>query len=183
MAVACYPGSFNPPTTAHLAIAEAARAGCGVDRVDLVVSRVALAKEHVERPALADRIAVLDRVVRARSWLGLVVTEHQLLVDLAHGYDVLVLGADKWHQIHDVGFYGGSAAARDHALAALPPVAVVPRPGHDHVALPAGATVLRLPPEVAAMSSTGARAGRREWMVPEAAASGLWSSAGEAGPD
>ena len=52
-----YPGSFNPPTIAHLAIAQAARDQCGLDRVDLVVSRVALAKEDVRDPPFDDRIS------------------------------------------------------------------------------------------------------------------------------
>lgn len=172
----CYPGSFNPPTRAHLAIAEAAREVAGLDRIDLVVSRVALGKEAVSVPPFDERVAVLRRVVASRSsWLGLVVTDLQLLVDLAAGYDVLVLGADKWHQVLDPTFYGGSAEARDAAVAALPPVAVAPRPGHEDVAPPAGATVLELPPLLRHASSTAAREGRTEWMVDEAAASGLWS--------
>jgi hypothetical protein len=173
--IGCYPGSFNPPTLAHLAIAEAAVARCGLDRVDLVVSRVALAKEHVVVPALDERVAVLRAVVGARSsWLGLVVTDDQLLVDVARGYDVLVLGADKWGQVLDPAFYGGSEAARDEAVAALPALAVAPRPGHEHVELPAGAVLLDLPLELQRASSTAARGGRHDWMAPEAVASGLW---------
>lgn len=171
----CFPGSFNPPTLAHLAIARSAVEACGLSRVDLVVSRVALAKEHVVHPPFEDRVAVLRDVVAARSgWLGLVVSDAQLLVDLSAGYDVLVLGADKWDQVLDVRFYGGSVSARDAALAVLPPVAVVPRPGHEHVAPPAGAVLLQLPAPLAAASSTAARADRPDWMAPEAAASGLW---------
>ena len=174
-AVGCFPGSFNPPTLAHLAIARAAVEACGLERVDLVVSRVALAKEHVVHPPFEERVAVLTDVVAARSpWLGLVVSDAQLLVDLSAGYDLLVLGADKWDQVLDPRFYGGSAAARDAAVAALPPVAVVPRPGHEHVAPPAGAVRLALPAHLAAASSTAARTGRPDWMAPEAAASGLW---------
>ena len=174
----CFPGSFNPPTLAHLAIARAAVDACGLARVDLVVSRVALAKEHVVHPPFEERVAVLRSVVAARStWLGLVVSDAQLLVDLSAGYDLLVLGADKWDQVLDPRFYGGSASARDAAVAALPPVAVVPRPGHEHVVAPAGAVVLELPPALAAASSTGARTGRPEWMAPEATASGLWPGA------
>lgn len=182
MRTGCFPGSFNPPTLAHLAIAEAARRACDLDRVDLVVSRVALAKEHVAVPAFAGRVAVLREVVGARSpWLGLAVTDHQLLVDLARGYDVLILGADKWDQVLDPRFYGGSEAARDAAVAALPTVAVVPRPGHEHVELPAGAVVLDLPVDLRPASSTAVRAGRHDWMAPEAAASGLWSGGGRGG--
>jgi hypothetical protein len=175
-AAGCYPGSFNPPTLAHLAIAEAALEACGLERIDLVVSRIALAKEHVAHPAFDERVTVLEAMVAARrSWLGLVVSDRQLLVDLASGYDVLVLGADKWAQVLDPRFYGGAEAARDAAVAALPAIAVVPRPGHEHVEMPTGATLLRLPPHLAGASSSAARAGRVEWMAPEAASSGLWS--------
>ena len=49
---AAFPGSFNPLTVGHLAVAEAARAQCALDMVDLIVSRVALAKEDVQRPRI-----------------------------------------------------------------------------------------------------------------------------------
>ena len=87
-----FPGSFNPPTLAHLAI-EVLRASC----------------------------AAIDG-------LGVVVSRLQLIADLADGYDVVIIGADKWHQIHDVQFYGGSLAHRDSAIARLPAVAIAPRP-------------------------------------------------------
>jgi hypothetical protein len=176
--VGCYPGSFNPPTVAHLALAEAAVSTCGLSRVDLVVSRVALAKESVSRPRFEHRIEVLQAVVRARSsWLGLVVTDHQLLVDLSAGYDVLVLGADKWAQVLDPAFYGSSVDRRDAAVAALPRLAVADR---DGLPVPPSAVRLSLSPRVAAASSTGVReAGRVDWMVEEAAdfdrATGAWS--------
>ncbi len=179
--VGCYPGSFNPITVAHLALAEAAREACRLERIDLVVSRVALGKGIVERPTFDDRIAVLEEVVRnRRPWLGLVVSEHQLLVDLAEGYDVLVLGADKWAQVLDPSFYGDSLAARDDAVERLPHLALASRPGAD-LREPGGsrATMLRLPHAVAEASSTAARAGRRSWMAPEAEAfdrrTGAWS--------
>ena len=182
MRTGCYPGSFNPPTVAHLAVASAARRACGLDRIDLVVSRVALGKESVAVPALADRLAVLGALVARVDWLGLVVSDSQLLVDLAAGYDVLVLGADKWEQVRDPVFYGGSEARRDAAVASLPPLAVAPRgPGGClPEALPAGSVVLEVAGELGGVSSTGVRAGgRTEWMVPEAASfdrlSGAWS--------
>ena len=179
--VGCYPGSFNPPTVAHLAVAAAAREACGLDRVDLVVSRVALAKESVTAPAFGDRMAVLSGIVARVEGLGLVVTEAQLLVDLAVGYDVLVLGADKWEQVLDPAFYGDSVEARDAAVAALPRLAVAPRgPGSVPPGLPPSAVVLDVGAEVAGVSSTAVRSeGRVEWMVPEAAAfdrlTGAWT--------
>jgi len=175
MPVAAYPGSFNPPTVAHLAVADAARVHLGLDRIDLVVSRRALAKEHVEHPPWDHRLRVVREVVASRPWLGLVVTEHQLLVDIARGYDVLVVGADKYHQIHEPRWYP-SDADRARALAGLPRLAVAPRPPW------ATPPELALPLDVAyrAVSSTLARAGRRDLMAFEAArldaATGLWSS-------
>jgi hypothetical protein len=169
-----YPGSFNPPTVAHVAVAEAARRQHGLDRVDLAVSRLALDKEHVERPRLEDRLMVLGQLADRLGWLGVVVTDAQLLADIATGYDLLIVGADKWSQLHDVRYYG-SAAGRDAALRRLPAVAVAPRPPHstpDHLALD-------LDPRHAATSSTAARAGALDLMIPEAVAfdalTGAWT--------
>ena len=170
MSRAAYPGSFNPPTIAHVAIAAAARERHDLDRVDLVVSRVPLVKGVVEQPALADRLEVLQRLADRLGWLGVVVSERQLIAELAEGYDVVIMGADKWEQVHDLAFYDGSAARRDAAVAGLPTIAVAPRPPHvvpTHL-------VLDVPDELSSVSSTLARRGAVELMVPEALASGLW---------
>ena len=46
-----YPGSFDPPTIAHVAIAEAAVRAGALDRLDLAISRVALGKDAAaQRP-------------------------------------------------------------------------------------------------------------------------------------
>ncbi len=159
----CYPGSFSPPTTAHLAVADAARRARALDQVVWVVSTVALAKEDVVVPALEDRLDVLEAVAADHDWLSIECTDAQLLVDLARGYDVVIMGADKWHQIHDPTFYGGQAA-RDAAVAALPDPLVVPRDGLD---VPARLR-LDVDPAVEGVSSTAARAGRHELMLPAA---------------
>jgi nicotinic acid mononucleotide adenylyltransferase len=171
--IGAYPGSFDPLTVAHLAIVESAIETCDLDRVDLVLSEVALGKSahHVH---LADRFTVLRRVAERDARLGATVTGHRLLVDIASGYDVLVMGADKWAQVNDPAWYD-SPEARDAALAALPAVAVAPRPGFP---VPEG--VVRLDVEVAhgEVSSTAVRSGAHDWMAPEAAelatATGAW---------
>jgi nicotinic acid mononucleotide adenylyltransferase len=168
MAVACFPGTFNPPTVAHLAIAEAARRQCGVARVDLVLSRSPIGKEDV-RPGLEERAAVLREVAATRPWLGVVVTDLRHVAAIAAGYDVVVMGADKWEQLHDAAFYE-SPAARDDAVASLPRVAVAPR---GHHAVPAGA--IRLDVELHEVSSSAVRDGRSDLMLPEAAGSRLWA--------
>ena len=168
-----FPGSFNPLTLGHLAVAEAARQQCRLDEVDLIVSRVALAKESVERPRLEDRVAVLHSAAASRPWLDVVLTDDQLIADVAAGYDVVVMGADKWAQVIDPAFYGGSTETRDAAVARLPVVAVAPRPPFD---VPDGVVGLEVSHEA---SSTAVRDGRKDWMAREAAdfdrQSGAWS--------
>ena len=173
MRVGAYPGSFDPPTVAHLAIAEAALAQCHLDRVDLVLSEVALGKpeHHVH---LADRFTVLARVAERQPRLRPAVTTERLLVDIARGYDVLVMGADKWAQVRQPAWYGGPDL-RDEALARLPAVAVAPRPGYD---VPPGVVVLDVEAVHAEVSSTAVRSGSHDLMAPEAAAfaaaTGAW---------
>jgi nicotinic acid mononucleotide adenylyltransferase len=171
----CYPGSFNPPTVAHLAIAHAALDQAALDTVELVVSRVALGKEPVETPTLDDRVALLETIAATRPWLTVRVTDDRLLVDIARGFDVLVMGADKWAQVRDPAWYGASVVARDAAVHALPRVLVAPRPGFDTD----GAEVLRLPDDHGHVSSSAARDGEHSLMPDEAVAfdraTGAWS--------
>ena len=160
-----FPGSFNPPTDAHIAISEAARSQHSLDVLVWSVSRVALAKEDVQHPRLADRVAVLREVAEGFDWLEIAVTDVQLLSDISAGFDVIVMGADKWHQIHDPVFYGNDSARRDASIASLPTVAIAARPPHE---CPAH-LVLNLPDWVGAVSSTQARTTDPDLMVPEAA--------------
>jgi nicotinamide-nucleotide adenylyltransferase len=172
--VGAYPGTFNPPTVAHLAIAEAAWRQGGLDRVDLVVSRRPFGKD-VDRPTLDDRMVVLQAIASSRPWLGVRLTDAQLIADVAAGYDAVVVGADKWLQIMDPGWYAGSSLARDEAVAGLPRLLLVVRPPYQVTGdLPAGSVVLEMESRHANVSSSGARAGQREWMAIEAAESGHW---------
>jgi hypothetical protein len=156
-----YPGTFDPPTIAHLAIAEAAVRQCRLDRVDLVLSVDPLGKPGAGA-TLARRLTILREVAAGREWLGVTVTEHRHLVDIARGYEVLVLGADKWAQVLDVTFYD-SPWHRDAAVAGLPDLAVSPR---GDLPLPTGCTVLAV--DLPHVSSTAARSGRHDLVVPEA---------------
>jgi hypothetical protein len=182
MRTGVYPGTFNPPTIAHLAIAAAAREQRGLDRVVLVLSRRPIDKEHVERPTLEHRLAVLRAEADGSGgWLDVAVTEHRLLVDIARGYDVLVMGADKWAQVNDPRYYG-SVAARDAALAALPDLAIAPRASDVAGAGTVGVApqhALAVAPEHEPVSSSAVRAGSHDWMSPAAAEfdrrTGAWS--------
>lgn len=172
--VGVYPGSFNPLTNAHLAIAAAARDQHRLVRVELVISRIALGKEDLERPRLEDRFAVVRSEADRHDWLDARITEDRLIADIARGYDLVIMGADKWVQLIDPGWYGG-VEARDEALARLPTLAIAPRPPNE---VPPE-LLLEMPPEVVSVSSTAARTGRRDLMAPAAAlfdeATGAWT--------
>ena len=154
-----YPGTFDPPTIAHLAVAEAARSQCALERVVLIVNREPLGKSTVS--PLATRIAMLEAVAASRPWMTVAVTDKVHLADIAADYDVLILGADKWSQVLDVAFYS-SADARDDAIARLPQLAVAPRRGF---AIPDDCMLLDV--EMSEVSSTAARSGRVDLVPPE----------------
>jgi len=170
-----YPGSFDPPTIAHLGIAVMAKRAANLDRIDLVVSEQALAKEGADHAPFDLRIAVIEASIAHAPWLSLVVTDKQLIVDIAHGYDAVLMGADKYEQILDPQFYADEAA-RDDAMSRLPQVVGPNRPGYPP--LPDSAAVLSLPAKLQDVSSSGAREGRSEWMTPPARktaqAQGIW---------
>jgi hypothetical protein len=165
-----YPGSFDPPTVAHLHVAEAAREQCALDRVDLTLSLVTLGKDDGRLAPVEQRAATLAELAEGRPWLGVRATPARLLADIAEGYDVVVLGADKWHQLLDASWYG-STADRDEALSRLPVVALAPRPPwtmptEDPTAAPPVAVevvVLDTDPAHHPVSATEVRAGRHEW--------------------
>jgi hypothetical protein len=159
-----YPGSFNPPTTAHLAIAAAAREQCNLDVVVLAHSHRVLGKDEVERPLFRHRIEVLEAVAASHDWLRADVTSAQLLVDIAAGFDVVIMGADKWFQIQEVSWYD-DVVHRDLSIARLPQVVVAPR--HPLIVPPE--VQLYLPAHtIDGISSTDARAGRLDVMADEA---------------
>ncbi|HWE54551.1 MAG TPA: adenylyltransferase/cytidyltransferase family protein [Acidimicrobiales bacterium] len=179
MRTGAYPGTFDPPTVAHLAVAEAALQQGGLDAVVLVVSRAPLGKSP-SVPSFEDRVAVLEEVAASRPWLGVQVSDQRLIADVVAGFDAVIMGMDKWLQVVDPRWYGGSASARDAAVASLPPVLLAHRPGSaGPPAVPDGVRLLEVAAGHGPVSSTLARAGRVEWMLPEAARfdarTGAWS--------
>lgn len=160
-----FPGSFNPLTIAHLHVAQTARRAHDLDEVHLIVSEVALDKPTPPGPPFADRISLLEADAAEFEWLQVKTTASKLIVDIAEGYDVVIMGADKWRQVNEVGYYG-SAAERDQAVSQLPKVVVAPRSGEG---VPDD---LRLETDQRfhAVSSTDARSGDRAMMAPHAAA-------------
>ena len=165
-----YPGTFDPPTIAHIHIARRAIDRLALDRIDFVISTTTLGKDDTRLTPVDQRIRALEALGQGDRSFAARATDASLLADIAEGYDVLVLGADKWHQVLDPEWYGG-IAARDAALARLPVVALAPRPpfalpGEDPSAdPPAGVefVVLDIDPVHHEVSATAVRAGRDEW--------------------
>lgn len=172
--VGVYPGTFDPATIAHVAIARAALDQLGLARLDLTISAATLGKDDTRLTPIDDRLARLSEITAFDTRLAVRSTTDSLLVDIAEGYDVLVLGGDKWAQVLDPDWYGG-VAARDDALRRLPVVALAPR--HPWTTLDADAraevlgdgavgvevVLLELDPAHREVSATAVRAGRTEW--------------------
>ncbi len=157
---AAFPGSFDPLTVGHLAVADAAHDQLGLDEVRMIISRDPLVKTSAAQAPLEQRLDAIHAASASRPWISAEVTEHRLLVDISQGHDFLIVGGDKAAQLLDPSFYGGSEAKRDLALSRLPALAVAPRPGGF---VPDDAIVLELPEWVAGVSSTAVRSGRVEW--------------------
>ena len=163
--IGVYPGSFNPPTKAHLEIAFAAVSQYSLQRLDFALSVSPLGKTKVEIPSFEHRLEVIEASLRNHQNLAVVVTEAQLITDIADGYDLVIMGADKWHQVNDPRWYNDDVGARDDAVSRLPTVALAPRPPYvipPELRLP-------IPDDLVNISSTAARAGNTGWMTAAAA--------------
>ena len=165
-----YPGSFDPPTIAHVHLAETAIAQLGLDRVDFAISALTLGKDDSRLAPIDDRVAELTAISSGNNRIGVITTPHSLVADIAEGYQVIILGADKWHQVLDPVWYA-DVDARNEALQRLPLVALAARPpwtmpGEDPAADPpegVNVVVLDTDPSHHPVSATDVRAGREEW--------------------
>lgn len=142
-----FPGSFNPPTTAHLALLKQARQSAvrwseqpdrGNRTVQLfaAMSKLTVDKEHVERPLLLDRVILLDNLLKHRlPHTGVMLFNRGLYVEQAEAVHrcfpgvkrlYFLIGYDKIVQILDPHYYTDrDAALRD--LFALAELQVAPR--------------------------------------------------------
>jgi nicotinic acid mononucleotide adenylyltransferase len=142
-----FPGSFNPPTTAHLAMLEQARQFAqqnvsseeGEMLLYAALSKHIVDKERVERPLLLDRIVLLETLLQHRlPRTGIMLFNRGLYVEQAEGVRTsfpavkklyFLLGFDKIVQILDPRYYENRDAAL-HELFALAESLVAPR-GQD----------------------------------------------------
>jgi nicotinamide-nucleotide adenylyltransferase len=136
-----FPGSFNPPTTAHLAMSRQARQFGRLHGGMLVyaaMSKRTTDKETVERPLLVDRIVLLDTVLHNHApRIGILLFNRGLYVEQAEairsqypdvGKLYFLLGFDKIVQVFDAHYYENlDKALRE--LFALADILVAPRAG------------------------------------------------------
>ncbi len=133
------PGAFNPPTIAHLALAqESLRATPGA-HVYFALGTAIINKESTERASLLDRLLLLDQIARRIGHLGVLLTNRGLYVDQAaaarasfpHVTDLFfIVGFDKIVQIFDAHYYQDRDAAL-RQLFSLARLLVVPRARYE----------------------------------------------------
>jgi nicotinamide-nucleotide adenylyltransferase len=150
-----FPGSFNPPTNAHLAMLKQARqfgrAHGEKMRVYAAMSKRTTGKETVERPLLVDRVLLLDTMIHNHvRHTGILLFNRGLYVEQAEAIRkrfhrvkrlYFLLGFDKIVQIFDAHYYENrNKALRE--LFALAEILVAPRAGAGAAEL---AALLALP--------------------------------------
>jgi nicotinamide-nucleotide adenylyltransferase len=180
-------GSFNPPTIAHQQLALAGIMAGGLDHAWYALSTRTVDKEVVTGAGLEDRLLLLDLLVEADRWLGVLLLNRGLYVDQARlvraaypmlGELVFLVGFDKIVQIFDPRYYDDRDAALEQ-LFALATFLVAPRGDDEAPALAAlldlpenrhfaGAVrPLDLPPEVREVASSTVRLGLAEGEQPD----------------
>lgn len=119
--VALLPGSFNPPTSAHLLLAERAL-GDGFDGVIFVLARRTAGKQRTGL-ILEDRLAALQTI--APPGTAVAITSAPLYCDQAEAAAAafpraeisILVGSDKLEQIFDPAWYGDREDALDRLFA------------------------------------------------------------------
>jgi len=118
--VGILPGSFNPPTSAHLDLGLAAQQRFKLDYVVSSLSSVIIDKERVEGLCQEDRLLLLSLLAQRHDWMAVAVTNRGLYYEQVVGFrdlfgkDVhiyLIVGMDKVIQIFDAKYYDDREAA------------------------------------------------------------------------
>lgn len=124
--VGVLPGSFNPPTVAHLELARAARRRFALDTVAFSLSSVIVDKERVEGLCREDRLVLLSLLTADDPWTAAVVINRGLYSEQAPAFRAcfgddadlwFVVGMDKVLQIFDPRYYEDRDAALDMLFA------------------------------------------------------------------
>jgi nicotinamide-nucleotide adenylyltransferase len=129
------PGSFNPPTLAHLGLAQAAIERGAAEVGLLTLSTHTVDKERITGAILEDRLLLLEQLCSRDPRLGVLLVNRGLyfeqaeLVRLALPHVdrvVFLLGFDKIVQIFDARYYADREAALER-LFSLADIVVAPR--------------------------------------------------------
>ena len=135
-----FPGSFNPPTIAHLALLKQAQHYSQSQPHPLLLyaafSTLTVDKEHVQRPLLLDRVLLLQHLLQTRlPRVGILLFNHGLYIEQAEGirasfprvkHIFFLMGFDKIVQILDPRYYENRDQSL-HNLFALAHLLVAPR--------------------------------------------------------
>ena len=122
--VGILPGSFNPPTIAHIELARRAKELFGLDTILFTLSRVTVDKETIEGLILEDRLLLLSLIARDLGWARVSVVNRGLYYEETRAFRALlgnserisfIVGLDKLFQIFDARYYQD----RESALTAL----------------------------------------------------------------
>lgn len=160
-----YPGSFDPPTIAHIEIALGALELPSVTRLDFVLSTDPFTKSSPPLLNVDERIEVLGEVIRRDHRLGISTSSSRLIADLSRGYDAVIMGTDKFIELHDLQFYESPQDMMGR-LQQLAPIIVVRR-GSDTTPLPPDVIDLVIDVHLREVSSTRVRAGEEQLAAPE----------------
>ncbi len=124
--VGVLPGSFNPPTVAHLELARAARRRFELDTVAFSLSSVIVDKERVEGLCREDRLLLLSLLSADDAGAAAVVVNRGLYSEQAPAFRAcfggdadlwFIVGMDKVLQIFDRKYYEDRDAALDTLFA------------------------------------------------------------------
>ena len=123
--VGILPGSFNPPTIAHLELARAAQRRFDLDRVVFSLSSVIVDKERVEGQCREVRLLLLSAIAADLPWAAVAVVNRGLYSDQAPAFRAglgasdlwFIVGMDKVLQIFDPKYYDDRARALDALFA------------------------------------------------------------------
>ncbi len=123
-AIIVFPGSFNAPTTSHLALLQQAQHYARQHapmQLYVAMSKLTIDKEAVERPLMLDRIMLLDTLLRHHlPQAGILLFNRGLYVEQAQAVHtsfphvtrlLFLMGFDKIVQIFDPRYYSDREAA------------------------------------------------------------------------
>jgi nicotinamide-nucleotide adenylyltransferase len=187
-------GSYNPPTLAHIALADSAKTHARLDGLLWTISRVTVDKERIIHAPLPQRLITLAHLTMQRSNEAVALMNRGLYIDQAEAFhrsfpDIadlsLIMGYDKLAQIFDPRYYTDRDAALDR-LFSMARILVAPRAHGDYNALHAlldlptnrrwatSVTIIPIDPSVQMLSSSEVRERLRQGisatdLVPEVA--------------